>query len=721
MYIIHVHVQVHVATCRRLIGRFENQLLENWRHNQNTAWRQFLVCIIWNHPKRMELLGRANEFCAFLLSFAPSNSPSKKQNSEYADHFAIYCEEYAALTLPADSATPFDDFTGPLKGATVIFSKHEPAFTPDNELGQDSLSFEEPRSEHEEPISPHPLSKEDKFPCLPFQAVNVGQPLPQKRVYLTQSTSLHSGYTECLVSDHTFAYDAGVTPLSLDKARYIASLYALGSRQAKTPLPNMWVICKDEKRNIVALGCSHSIAGDGKRSLQSFVVTVEDTIKETPAGSEKNKAKSGTVKISSCEESFAFSEYEIADYSTTCTVTDSLKGEKLMGDLTVQFAWNNPDTVLSPPPESADAVVKVSATPGYIFSQALATYNELKTLLHLCEIASGKRSWSSLSESPTEEEEEEEEEDTLQNAEKSLVENVRLFLDEVSSPLSQPKEITVISPTSANNVYETRSDLDFPERLWMFAKEATSLEDLQQVFAEVFKAVLLGKVQPFVHRSSTSVLSTLLRKVLLTPNLDEKQDLAPKFQNLLTESKICTCLVQLGIKKMTRDYRAFFISADITTADQLDQFISASKRSQLEMCHALCKLHCVLELTSSVLCLKLPAPSLSALFKSALEVYREMKFEGFCTTPVFSLPLPAYSMAQKSILSLCGSLTPKKWVLSQQKTNIIGGSLGGHGVLGDKMSIVSYRNLPLLDSHREEELDEVEGRYYVYKAHCDCI
>jgi hypothetical protein len=177
--------------------------------------------------------------------------------------------------------------------------------------------------------------------------------------------------------------------------------------------------------------------------------------------------------------------------------------------------------------------------------------------------------------------------------------------------------------------------------------------------------------------------------------------------------------MQLGIEKMTRDYRAFFIGADITTADQLDQFMSASKRSQLEMCHTLCKLHCILELMSSALCfLKLPAPTLSALFKSALDVYREQKFEGFCTTPVFSLPLPAYSVAQKSVLSLCSGLTPKKWVLSRQKANI-GGGVGGVSV-SDKMSVISYRNMPLLDSHKEEEPDE--GRYYyVYKAHCDCV
>ena len=608
-------------------------------------------------------------------------------------------KEFSVTVLPTGSATPFDDFTGPLEGVSVMVSKHVPALppAPDNELGQDSLSFEDEVEE----IDPEMHLEKDLFPCLSYQAVNVGQPLSQKRVYLTQSPPLHSGNTKSLVSDRTFVYDAGVTPLSLDKARYITSLYALGSRQSKSPIPNMWVICKDKHRDIVALGCSHSIDPNEKRSLQSFVVTADSAFEETqPQGLEKIKVHSSRVKLSSGDQSFAFSEYEIADHSTTPTGS---KGEEIAGNLTVQFAWNSPDTTLSPPPESAEAVVKISATPGYMFSQAFDTYNELNTLLRLCEVAVGKRSWSCLSESV-------EEEGTVDSNRKPLSENIGSFLEDVSSPLCQPKEIKVISPTSANTTYEARSDLDFAERLWMFAKESTSLEELQQIFAEVFMAVLLGRVQPFVHRSSTSAISTLLRKVLLTENQDEKQDLGPKFQNLLTESKICTCLVQLGIEKMTRDYRAFFVSSDIATADQLDQFLSTTKGSDLDSCHMLCQLHCVLELMSSVLWfLNLPAPTLSAFFKSTLEVYREKKFEGFCTTPVFSISLPAYSAALKSVRSLCGTLTPKKWVLSQKKVTT-GGS---------RMSVVTYRRSPLLDCHRQEKVDE--SGYYVYKATCDCI
>ena len=638
----------------------------------------------------MELLRKAKEFCDFLVSASDSS-----------ERLIVYGEEYAVVVLSAGTATPFDDFTGQLEGTTLLFSKYQPASSPDNEAGQSTLDCSPSSMEGSVREQCEPLAVGHRFPALSYQTVNVGQPLSQKRYYLTQSAPLHSGHTEDLVTEQTVAYDAGVTPLHLDKARYITSLYALGSRQTESPhLPNIWVVCKDEKRSIVALGCSCNNVVDGKRSLQSFVVTVEDILPESQlAGQEKNTAHLAKTKLkvlSGGDGSFAFSEYEIANYSTDVVNRE----EKLAGDLTVQFAWSGPEALLSPPPESADAVVKISATPGYAFSPVLASYSELNTLLHLCEIASGKADWPSLSEDI-------DNESIVQSSTKPLSGMIGSFLEEVSSPLAQLPEVTVISPTSENTVYEPRKDLDFAERLWLFAKDATSLGDLQQVFAEVFKAVLLGRVQPFIHRSSSSILASLLRKVLLAPNMDEKQDLAPKFQNLLTESKICPCLVQLGVEKMMRDYRAFFIGADVATGDQLDQFISKSRGSQLVQCHALCSLHCILELMSSALSfLKLPAPTLSALFKSALEVYREKTFERFSTTPVFSLPLPAYSTAQKSLVSFCSSLVPKKWVLSRR-------------VGLDKATVQLYKNQPLLTNLPEIELGE--GRYYAYKACYDCL
>ena len=663
----------------------------------------------------MELTSKAAEFCEFLYSLAAST----RQARNPTDRLQVYNEEYAVTSLPAGTDTPFIDFTGQLKGtSTLIFSKYVPTLSRDNDVGlsppNNSHSFGNEtldiQEEYSSKYSSSEAELEDKFPCFSYQAVSVGQPLSQKRVYVTQSTPLHSGYSEHLVSDLTIAHDAGVVPLCIEKARYVVSLYALGFRQTKctSQLPNVWAVCRDEKKNIVALGCSHSIENDNRKpSLQTYTVTAEDVLPNPKVPlTEKQTIKCKPLS-SGVGESHAFSEYEIASYSTTEVKS---MDEKLTGDLMVQFAWSYPEALLSPPAESSDVVVKISATPGYLFSPGLASYNELNTLLCLCKIATGSMSWSSLTEGL--DDEATVDQDAVKM--KTLSEKVGSFLEDISSPLSQLSELTVISPTSENKVYEARKDLDFAERLWLFAKDATNLEDLQQIFAEVFKAVLLGKVQPFVHRSSSSVISSLLRKVLLTPNMDEKQDLAPKFQNLLTESKITLCLVQLGIEKMSRDYKAYFVGSDIATGDQLDQFISASQGSLLDQCHTLCKLHCILELMSSALSfLKLPPPTLSILFKSALEVYREQVFKGFATTPVFSLPLPAYSTAQKSLISFCSTLSPKKWVLSQQRSKV------NSSTSCNETTVTMYKNQPLLDNLTDSEMEE--SKYFVYKAHCECI
>lgn len=241
----------------------------------------------------------------------------------------------------------------------------------------------------------------------------------------------------------------------------------------------------------------------------------------------------------------------------------------------------------------------------------------------------------------------------------SLASKVESFLEEAASPEFQPLEVTVISPTAGRNVYEPRTNLDFVERLWTFAKEVQSFDDLQEVFAMVFKAVLLGTVQPFLHRSSSSLLSSMFRQVLLCSHRDERQALAAQLQSLLSESKLLTCLVQAGVEKLQRDYRSFFVSSDLLTGSQLDQFFGSATDLN-EQCCTLSKLHRVLELNAVALSfLNLPTSTLSSLTKVALEVYRTSSLSD--DSPIFLLPLPAYSPPLKSVVALCSNLSPSKW------------------------------------------------------------
>ncbi len=377
------------------------------------------------------------------------------------------------------------------------------------------------------------------------------------------------------------------------------------------------------------------------------------------------------------------------------------------GQLVLQFAWTDPDVLLSPPPESANAVLRIAATPGGMFSPVLSVYQELSTLLSLCKIASGQAEWPGS-----------DQEGSLE-APLPVGSQVESFLEETSSPQFQPLEVTVISPTADHTVYQPRTDLDFVEQLWMFCKEVQSFDDLQQIFAAVFKAVLLNKVQPFLHRSSSSLLSSMFRQVLRCTNKGERQTLAAQLQSLLSESKLPTCLVQIGLEKLQRDYRSFFVGSDLLTGSQLDQFFgSTSAPSLLEQCHSLRKLHNVLELNAATLTfLNLPTSSLSSLTKVALEVYRTSSIDPLSpTTPIFHLPLPAYSQSLKSVVALCSNLSPSKWSVASQDEQL-GVATGGRNA-GCATTVTLLQNCPLFG---EDEIKDGSGQFFRYKSFSDYV
>ena len=625
----------------------------------------------------LNILNESAQFCDFLCEVSAElrSTPIVQQTRP-----KLFKDEFSVIPLPPGTRSSLTEFTGPQEGITLVISLHvavpvneEISDLDQSELHLSSASIQACEETHSQPAP---------FPLIVQKVVNTGQPLPQKRVYLTNSTPLHTGLTSDSIQSIRLADISFLVPLPLDQARYLASLYTLSCRNL-TPLPNLWIVCKSEKQNIVSLGFSFEAT---QSLLHSYTVTSEGTFN----GSHSDKVTAGIVKRVNSPPMIGsvFSQYRITGAGTA---TD----DKMSGDLTVQFCWADPEEPLCPPPDTSDAVVRVSATPGYMFSPVLVTYNELNTLLNFCQIASGQGSWPMQDETS----------ETICGS-GNMSQMTDSFLEEVASPLSQPLDATVISPTADNTIYETRKDLDFAERLWMFVKDVVSLDDLQQIFATVFKALLLGKVQPFVHRSSTSALALLLRQLLRCNSAEDRQSLAPRFQSLLSQTKVLSCLVQIGLEKMKRDYRAFFVGSDITTDDQLDQFHSTtSSQSQLVQCHALCKLHCVLEINASVLSfLNFPTSTLSSLTKVALDVFGNMQFRTFGTTPVVALPLPAYSPSLKSVASLCSSLHPMVWSFSPSK----------------EQSVTVYRNDPLFVGDCEQRQNVSNDVCYVYKAQFDC-
>ena len=626
----------------------------------------------------MDIIKSKEEFYDFL------NSLSSQQN----DKDRVFLEKYKACILEAATITPFTEFIGIRDRPTAIFSKHTNVNKSTEELsdhqvtsecleimGDPSMSASEPETETSRPL--HIKSE---------KTVNIGQPLASSRVYLTQSTPFYSGKSD--VKTTSYACDNGLLPLSLDSARFLASLYALNTWKVANALPDVWFVCEKSQQGIVALGCTY----DGPKStLLTFSIEEQESTLEMDVKS-KITQDQGSRKFSG---GAVFSEYDIASSS-------SPDDEEPLDELKIQFSWCDPESMLSSPSENSDALLKISNTPGDQFSPVLSTYKELELLYKLCRIPSDSSSWST----------DEESEGVLIQSDMT-VSAVQSFIEEVAHPITESAEATVVSPTSDNVIFESRTDLDFLERLWKFSYNVTSFAELQFVFAEVFKAVLLRKIQPFIHRKSTSTLAGLLRQMLLSQNgTNLQEDMALKFQMLLTERRLLPCLIQLGIEKMSRDYRSFFISADLCSTNQLEEFF-ISGSSQLEQCLELCKLHSILELNASIMkVLRLPSSVLSTFTKTVMEVYKkDPHYQPFLRSPVFSLPLPAYSPALKSVVALCSKLLPTTWCMQQRRKNDQYCYRGTH----QKSNIYMMRNEPLF----RYLLNSTDSQYYSYKCTCE--
>ena len=534
----------------------------------------------------------AEEFCSCLRS--PSSA-------------AVFQDSFRLTTLPDPTLSPFAPFTGRLRGPTVVVGAHDP--------------------EAQEDAKPLPLRS--------YKLVNTSQPLSHNRQFLCQAESFYPGRAGgCCGEMCVVSADAGFRALSLDRARYVVSLFSVACSAALLEGPlSVWVYCHGAP--VAVLGAAYDCG-----SLRCYQLHFQRSLSEEEAHSKMTKKISRPL-------SSVFSEYAITEeeYSSS-------------GRLVVQFGWTDADSWLSPPPESADAVLRLSVTPGSHLSPVLACYQELSALLHLCKVEQGTADWHG-------------------SGEPLLSSHTASFLEELSSPSLQPLPVAVLSPSAELAVYKPRQDLDFAEQLWVFAKDVQSMEDLQQLMAGVFKAVLLGQVEPFIHKGSKSTLAVLFRQVLLSGSPEHRQALAPRFQTLLSSSNLISCLAQLGIEKMNRDYRCFFVGSDVLSAQYFDDFIrevSAPSASLLEQCEQqLCSMHTVLELTGSLLAfLNLPAATLTSLAKAALEECRRTPEScgELAASPVFALPLPAYSPGLKSVVALCANLAPSQWSGSDNSSSM---------------------------------------------------
>ena len=597
----------------------------------------------------MDIRSSAEDFTAFLLECESKTQSGREVFFTYhVKSGRDSVEVVSATLLPAFVHTPLSEFTGPLPCSTVVLASQERLKVNEEEspelkaiLNQFSDSVLEDFQEREEGGAARARSPQALVQVVKRETRFVGQKLSFKRRYLNQETDFHPGHGH----DTTIHADLSrIQPLSLDLARALVSLYLVGSRmQPVSSLPAVWVPCVPSansaaKEDIVGLACV-------QHEAQSNVYCVRDKA-QSGRGDAGKKGDRGNVR--SAEHGTASARYDILS-----SATDHVCGPQLA----VEFVWEDPDALRAPPPSiGAEAVLHVSVEPGHLDSMA-TMFGEVQTLVSICQaVSEGEgRYFPGEDEGPL-------------KAQVSLVDKVGEFFERMNTPLMNTMHVGVVSPSIENTVYKLRENLDFTENLWVFVKDAGSVEDLQTSLSAIFKSLLLGKVQHVILReSNNSSLAVLLRQLIRCKSMSERQLLAPKFQLVLATARMLQYVAEIGIDKVKRDLKGFLIGAKVANESEIDSFLGSNDGGMIAQAHSICRLYQVAELVGTLLAYHcLPTLSLVSLAKSAMDYYKQRVFTGFETTPRFSISLPRSSTVLRPIVDTCQSIPPQMWTLSSR-------------------------------------------------------
>ena len=632
---------------------------------------------------------------------------TSKIDSECPCHHMLYEDTYVLTGFSSGVLTPFSHIVGTHKNKVVIMSnkvEDTPLEVEGSPLNEAAVTVSERQQEVFQ------VSYKPPFTVVKRTWIATSFQIQQKYVYLTSKEPV-------LSESPTFSMlvDLGAKPIPIDTARYFCSMYAIschGNKNAKD-MPELWILCDNSSiKNTVAMGCTVETVDSSRQKLNIIEIQEGKPIVIPDSKSYSISLESnfnGRISLRKPFSDRKRQSYISCTYEFSPFVDDDNDDlfNSSSNPIFMEFIWNGVDACFSPPPVTAEAVLGVSVTPGYQFSPVLGVYAEIESLLHFSEIVIGARSW------PSEEEDEEREDIILPSS--PLSSKVGSFLDEASSQMFRAAEVSVISPTTELSPFQPREDLDFLGQLWIFARHITSSAELVEIFGLVFRAVLLGHVQPFIHPGNTGTIATLFRQSLSCASNDERSVIATKLQSLLTEGRALQCLVEIGVEKLQRDYLNFLTSNGLSTGNEVEVFFSCSEL--FEKCKNLCKLHYVLELAAVLVSfVTLPKSFVASFVKHIIQYYRETDFEKFTTTPLFQIPFPALSPALKNLVQFASTFKPSRMSASSEESNPKTGKLYREKILCTSDPLFKYMHCPNTPS--SQNADTVMCTYHAFCQPC---
>ena len=474
-------------------------------------------------------------------------------------------------------------------------------------------------------------------------------------------------------------------PLTNDEARYVLSLHSLALRECNTScsssVPDVYTISQSmgqgEQDGDVSFQGSRSTVSHGTPGQQMISAAA---VKETDEGR--------CTPLSSASTS-ALAVYE-AGPGMDCEEGGAL--------VVAEMAWPNPKKALQPPPVTANATLHVATTFGSLTSPLHRIYQELtylskyvaivdKTVLfYMPEVIPSQNSPFSL-------------ESFLSEYEKMAT----LSLEH--SPESMlTSDVTLNCSLDDHSIISLRQITDFLEFLW--EKLHTNMDQVQGTFHEVFQLVMAKRVQPFLLRSNTSSLASLIRKIL-SPQ-ESSRHLQLEVKEALSSDNLTTHFAQLGLLKIAQDIRYVYAShrllprADLQDLTRVDSKPPAEAFSTLMCYYKALEVALVAELHFSIM-----GTTLHPLTRTALHYFKENTSHSGKCSPTFQLSFPPQSEGVKSIASLCQHLQPTIWRATTAE--------------GKKEKLFVFSSSPLLYGQSLQLLDTTAvDSMYVYEVTTHC-
>ncbi|KAJ8271967.1 hypothetical protein COCON_G00108260 [Conger conger] len=409
--------------------------------------------------------------------------------------------------------------------------------------------------------------------------------------------------------------DPGPLGVSVMRARQLLSWYTVCQNPSMSKgSPALWVRCDmADSEGTAWLGAETFRTGDKATAVKLHTVNCKaPTVGKVPSITlEELKQMHKRRHHSSSVVTRGAALYNL--FGSTVVENTVIESQS---SVTVDFRWDNVESLLQTPPLSSTATLNIKVANGDMRSPMYSLFKELEFIQILAEgLRTGETEWLEPLETRSAVELTKELIQDLQN--KMMVEPNQ-SVKESGTPKGASEPSSLAETSMYSTMLTERGDLDFTEQLWLtMRRSVTSHQDIVDCLKMVVKALKYGDIKPWVHRDSSSSLSKLILQ-----SYQQQMDSVS-----LTGLTPVHMLLGIGLDKMKKDYINYLIGQELTTLNHLGYYLSTEVDLQEQVVRVK-KLHHLLEIV--VTCstfLSLAYEQLFLLTQSCLQYYRTCRYD----------------------------------------------------------------------------------------------